>query len=571
MSKNIKLTLSLVTLIILVVGLTQCTKENFVEPIDPFKVEALEPQPANFTLGGGGNAIVLKANRPNVVSRHRGVSSGTGADTLNVVRIRGTLYVKNSKYGDIRLTNGDFNLFAKDSKDFDNNVFTDFKGYAVFNIPNEGIFKYFNFPEMMTMPVGVKKGSDFETGSFEWPVNPDRYYFYYENPNPFPINISSSSLENIKKMAIDPSDPSFFVQGDLDNTVIGSISDAGIAFSAQGFIPFTPLVNEPEMPMYPFNGNIYLSGTIPVMDYPVSVSGEAVVKFNSDVDTDEKNFFSGKNSDFALGINGKVNLDDSRLDWLGVEVTLGTATAELAMKSDGTTKFRFVGLLEDPPVSVSDFIKQVITKDYNFLDYLSPYQTREIFYGSIGSSLSDWSMGFKMQTYLNLPNFSIDMGHSDFYIDPTVMKFSGETVIAGFQRVGVKGIVHDNGEFYFTGYAKNSFSASWHSLSLHFKMSMDVTLAYASGVVSFDGRVVLRGRISFSIFHAGFKLKASVSIHSDGYFKVCFSIGIGRLGFDVCLRYHPNGKAGKFYHPEMRYTRIPLAQVPMENRFPAEK
>ncbi len=570
MSKNIKLTLRLVLLIILVMGLTRCTKENFVEPIDPFKVVQLEPDPADFNIGGGENGIVLKANHDNVVLRHRG-SSSTGADSLSVVRIRGSLYVENSKFGDIRLSNGDFNLIAKDAQDYDNNVFTDFKGYAEFHLPEEGIFKYFNVPSMMTMPVGMKKGSDFEGGSFEWPVNPDRYYFYYENPNPFPINISSSSLENIKKMAIDPSDPSFFVQGDLDNTVIGSISDAGIAFSAQGFIPFTPLVNEPEMPMYPFNGNIYISGTIPVMDYPISVSGEAVVKFNSDVDTDENNFFSGKNSDFAVGINGKVNLDDSRLDWLGVEVTLGTATSELAMQSDGTTKFRFIGMREDPSCSVSDFLAQVITTDLDFLDYLSPYQTREIFYGSIGTSLSDWSMGFKMQTYLNLPNFSIDMGHSDFYIDPTQMKFSGEVTIAGFQRVGIRGFVYNNGDFSLNGYTENHFSASWHSLSIHFNMSLNATLAHTSGVVSFEGRVVLHGRISFSIFHASFKLHASISIHSDGYFKVCFSIGIGRLGFDVCLSFHPGVQAGEEYHPELRYTQIPIEQVPVENRFPAEQ
>ncbi len=561
-SKNILVLIFLIAPLLFFAG---CTKENFVEPIDPFQAKPLQPDAPQFQLGTGTNALILKANKENIAS-----------ETDSLVRIKGALFVENSKYGDIRLSNGDFELI--NSGNSGDNIFNNFRGYAVLNIPQEGFFQYLNFPEMIAMPIGLKKGSEFETESFNWPVNEDRYYFYYENPNPFPINISSSKLENIKKIAIDPTDPYFFASGDIEGTKLGDLSDVGFAFSAQGLIPFSPLVSLKKMPIEGFYGNIYLSGTIPIGDYPVSVSAEGVLKFTSDEMDDAKNFFEGRNSDFALGLNGQVNFDNEALDWMGIEVVLGQATLVFAMDRSGKTLLKFAGIREDPPMSVSDFLKSIITKDYDFLDYLAPYQTKEVFYGSIGNELSDWKMGFKFESKLNLPNdFSIDMGHVYLYLDPTIMNFEGEVVLAGFSHIGMKGTVEMNGNFALTGYAKAGFSASYKALSLSFQLGVDVTLAHRDGVVSFEGNFTMSGKASLDIkvgtLTASFTIHGSCKIASDGSFKLCFSIGIGDFGFDVCLSFNAQQAKiqGKNYHPEMHYKEIPLEQVPIQNRFPAEK
>ncbi len=560
---RMKYFVNVIFLLLISFTLNTCTKENFTEPPDPFEVQQLDPNPQVITLGEGNNALTLKTNQDNV--------SNVGQST----RVKGSLFVKNDKYGDIRISNGDFELTNNglNKNTGEGLYFTGFKGSAIISLPEEGLLKNLTIPGLTAAPIGFKKGSEFDTENFAWPVNKDHYYFYYENLNPFPVNITNSSLENIKKIAIDPTDPFFFVSCDFNGTPLGDLSDVGVGISAQGLIPFNPLVSTDEMPMGDFAGNLYIAGNIPLDPYPASFTGETVLSFGESGGTDNSDkFFNGKDADFKLGLNGQVNFDHTSLDWMGIDVTLGQATMEYYMNGSGDTKLMFVGIRQDPPISVSDFINEIVGHDWDFLDYLAPYETKETFYGSIGTQLSDWMMGFKLDTKLNLPGgFTMDMGHTYFHLDPNQMKFSGEAAVAGFNRIGVDGEVHRNGNFKFTGYYKTHFSAHWHSVSFSYSMGMDVSLKNWDGVVTFSGRVKLHGDACVTILKvkvcAGFTIKASVSISSNGHYKVCFSIGIGKLGFDVCLNYPEQQQTGEEYHPEMRYTEIPLEMVPIENRF----
>lgn len=539
--------------------IVQCTKENFTEPIDPFEIQRLDPNPTTLTLGTGDNALTLKANDASV------------STTPNGKRIKGSLYIANGKYGDIRLSNGDFELTEDTSLSKANNglYFTGFKGVAIINLPQDGLLKNLTIPGLTAAPIGFQKGSEFDLDNYSWPVNPDRYYFYYENLNPFPVNITNSSLENIKKIAIDPTDPFFFVSCDLNGTPLGDISDAGLAISAQGLIPFNPKVSISEFKMDSFYGNLYITGNIPLGDYPVTFTGESVLSFDSDNNEDSDLFFAGKSSDFILGLNGTLFFDSDALDWMGIDVELGSATTEFFMSKTGDTQLRFVGIREEPGFEVSDFIKQIIGKDYNFLDYLAPYQTRETFYGSIGTELSDWEMGFKLDTWLELPGgFNIDMGHCYLFVNTQKMSFDGMARLAGFTAVGVKGDVNfDNGNFKLKGYIKNSFHASAGKLSIGYSLAMDVTLENNNGVVSFGARVKLKGKACLGTLCAHITIRASVNISSNGSFKVCFSVGIGKIGFDVCI--HKNALKDGQYRETMEYEQIPLKLVPMENRFEA--
>ncbi|MBU0472537.1 MAG: hypothetical protein KKF62_00080 [Bacteroidetes bacterium] len=549
MSTNKKYFLNIIALLSITIIAVQCTKENFVEPPDPFEIQKLDPNPEVLTLGEGKNAITLKTNQTNIIN------------TKNGKRIKGSLYVENEKYGDIRLSNGDFELIEDSSTGL---YFTGFKGESIITLPQEGLMKNFEIPGLTAAPIGFKKGTEFETGPYAWPVNENRYYFYYENLNPFPINMTSSALENIKKIAIDPTDPFFFISGDLTGTPLGDISDAGIAISAQGLIPFIPKVSLYDFPMSSFYGNLYITGNVPLGKYPASFTGETVLSFDSDNNEDSELFFSGKSADFILGLNGTVYFEHETLEWMGISVELGNATLEYSMNRSGDTELRFAGERKD--IKVSDFINEVIGKDYDFLDYLKPSSTDMEFFGAIGTELSIWEMGFRMETKLDLPGFSsIDMGHAYLYINPDRMKFDGYAVLAGFSGVGVKGNVNfNNGHFVLTGYVKSGFSASCCKLSISYSLAMDVTLKY-DGDVTFSAKVQLKGKACFGKLCASISIKASVSISSNGSYKICFSVGIGALGFDVCI--DKKALANGQYQEVMTYDEIPLEYVPMENRF----
>ena len=91
------------------------------------------------------------------------------------------------------------------------------------------------------------------------------------------------------------------------------------------------------------------------------------------------------------------------------------------------------------------------------------------------------------------------------------------------------------------------------------------------GVFKFSGKIKLSGEACVSIgkidICAGFTIRGSVSISSDGEFEVCFSIGIGKLGFDVCISYHRSSVRDDDFVQTMTYKEIPIEQVPIENRF----
>jgi hypothetical protein len=321
--------------------------------------------------------------------------------------------------------------------------------------------------------------------------------------------------------------------------------------------------------METFFGNLYISGNIPLGKYPASFTGESVLSFSSNNNEDSDLFFAGKSADFILGLNGTVFFDNEALDWMGIDVELGSATLEYYMSKSGDTKLRFVGERNEPAIEVSDFINQIIGKDYDFLDYLAPYKQREIFYGEIGTELSDWEMGFQLSTWLELPGgYRIDMGHSYLEVSTKRMYYWGEAVVAGFSSIGVKGKVNlENGNFKLTGYQKSGFTANAGKLKIGYNLAMDITFEHYNGDVSFGAKVKLTGKACWGKLCAHITIKSNVHISSKGNYKICFSVGIGKLGFDVCIE--KTSKKNGQYKEVMTYDKVPLEMVPQENRFDA--
>ncbi len=561
-------------LILLVTLWLGCRKANFVEPPDPFAPQQLEANPDIVTLGQGPNALVVKTNHANILQ------------TQNGIRVKGTLFIQNNKYGDMPLTSGDFEL-VKDTagmgKGLITNDYSDISGMALADIPHEGLLKTFQMTGMSALHFGFKKGSDFDLGAFQWPVNKDRYYFYFENSGgPLQATLDGSSFNLIQKIAIDPTDPFVFFQCNLDGTSLGeTLSDIGFAVSVQGFIPFTPAVDLGGIKG--FNGNLYIEGTIPIKDYDIALTGEACVGFNSGDPDGIKNFFSGKMKSFNLGINGKCTLNNDVLDFLNVEVVLGKATVTLSYDKGGKAELKFAGERDLPSETVSDFLAQMIGHDWNFLDYLIPVSQKETFYGTVGNVISDWQLGYKMQTTLKLPGVDpLDMGTSQLEVSTSHMYFFGEAVVGGFVRIGVEGEAQKSGDFKLTGFAKSGFKYSSGILSIGYDLGMSVTLQLqeVSGkrVFTFNGQFHFDGRACVNVgkIHicASVHFKGSATISSDGSYKFCFSIGVGKYGFDVCIsqkRSNSSVRGKPEFIGTMTSTEIPLKLVPENMRFPAEE
>ena len=86
---HLKKYVNLIVVSIAILLLMQCTKENFVEPIDPFEPQKLDANPEELILGSGSNALVLKTNKANLIKTDYGYS------------VKGSVYIENKKYGDI--------------------------------------------------------------------------------------------------------------------------------------------------------------------------------------------------------------------------------------------------------------------------------------------------------------------------------------------------------------------------------------------------------------------------------------------------------------------------------------
>lgn len=532
--------------------IVQCTKENFTEPQDPFEFQRLDPNPANIILGEGASALLVKTNEGNIVETETGL------------RVKGSIYIENKIYGDILLTSGDFEF----TDNAGNNSFSGFTGIGLIEFPKEGIFKNLDVTEIIASPMGFKKGSEFDLEAFSWPVNENRYYFYYENPDRFGAGLTNTSFDNINQVAVDPADPFLYINCSFEGSSFGPIDNLGIAFSTQGLIPYKPLVDYYNIPR--FNGHLYLSGSVPILKYPVAVAGEFVMRFANE-ESDADKFFNGQDFYYKMGMNGQLTFEHDLLDWLDVEVVLGQASVYLDIRDDGETRIKWAGLREVPPTTPSDFIYQVVGQDWDFLDYLAVSQQKEKFYGTIGTNLSDWEFGFSTDSWLQIGSYKIDMGGITLELSPIRMYFEGRAVLAGFTRVKLTGEINRNGNFELKGSVSNSFHASKYGLSIGYSLKIEASLKHSDGKVTFKGKAKLDGEACAGEICVGIGTTVSITISSDGEFEVCFSIGIAGVGYDVCLDFDVvtiNGQQS--YTQTMNYEIIPIEQVPIENRYEPE-
>ncbi len=542
---------------------TTCTKENFVEPPDPFAYQKLDAEPSEFKLGSSDNALILKTNETNVTK------------TENGIRIKGSIFVENGAYGDIRLTNGDVYLTLKEGT---TDIYEGFDSFCLYRLPTEGVF---NGLELLDFPSGkmfYKKGSEFETGAFEWPVSQDRYYFYYENPDPMNGALFKGKLSNLNQVAIDPTDPFVYMSCSFEGTPIGLIEEAGLAMSAQGLIPFEPAVTSYKIPE--FEGHMYLSASIPLAKFPVTVEGETVLAFDKDDDNSSRDFFENNNAAFKMGLNGRALFTPDQLEWLPFDLELGRASLYLNVQKSGSTKLMFVGEREFPPKTPGEFINDLIGRDWEFMKYLSfGTESKETIYGTLGTEISDWEIGFKHESSLNVGGYKIDVAELEMEVSPEHFYFFGEVRVGPISDVSISGDVKRNGNFIFTGSAHTGWKYDQDKnfgIYISFDMGVDVLLKHIDGVVTFRGDIYFEGKACVNIkglpdpcISASFDV--SVEIASSGKITVRFRIGIGKFGFSIKRTWGGKNELQKGSNTgETIVTSIPIEEVPIQNRFPVE-
>ena len=547
LSKYLVRFFAILLLMLVIVG---CRKENFVEPVDPFETQRLDPDPEILTLGSGSNAISLKTNRENIT------------ETDNGIRIKGSVFIANSEFGDIRLTNGDFELLGS------GNSYSGFNGFGLAELPHEGIFQDLLLDGMPATMIGFQKGSEFDTEAFSWPLNDDRYYFYYEYEDGYEANIGEMSMNGIKRVAIDPTDPMFYLWCDFSEGGLGPLQNVGMGFSAQGLLRYRPLVDYYNIPE--FNGNLYFNAAISLEEIPVAIEGEVVLAFRTP-ETDAFAFFNGENGSYKFGANAQLTLDNEALDFLNIEVVLGQASVYYDINTQQESVIKWAGIREQPSSTPSDFVYDIVGQDWDFLDYLQFTEAKSIFYGTISSDLENWEFGFKNNWWMKIGGYQIDMGSCYLEFSTDHLFFGGSMPLAGFGRAAVDGSIYRNGNFEFKGTVSHGFEASAKGLSIGYSLKIDITFKNDDGTVSLKGKAKLKGKACLGKLCAKFSISASVSISSDGSFEVCFSIGVGKIGYEVCLNFDSANLNGEeSYKQTMHATEIPLEQVPLENRFPAE-
>lgn len=552
-----------------------CVENIFVPPPDLFVKQRLEPNPRSITFGSGSNALIIKTNKANVT------------DTEHGIRIRGSLFIQNKKYGDIRLTSGDFVLLKASSKnlgkyfspeygelpvsrglfksnDESGTEYVGFAGYGLVELPNQGIVKNLQVLGVDGAPIGFIKGSELK----DWPVGSDNYYFFMNLESGVKVEVGKSSLSGVKRIAIDPLDPYFYVSCDFEGSTLGPITNIGFAVSAQGFIPFNPLIDIYKLPS--FNGNLYLTGTVSLTKFPVSIMGETVIGFNVGDPRGSEKFFNGEDVNLDVGLNGEATLEHDLLEILDFDIVLGQASLYFMMKESGDAELNFIGVVKTPAFTPSEMMYKIIGVDWKFLDYIVPQRSETTLYATIGTEPSDWELGFKQKSFLDiLGKWKLDMGETFLEIDSDHMAFKGESSVAGFVRVGVEGEVHKNGDFKLTGYKKKGFTLNWGRLYLSFRLGMNLTVALQDKVFTMRGKFNIGGKACVEILEvdvcAEMSLNAEASISTNGNFELKFRIGIGKLGFDVKINFSFDEYGNSI--ETMTYEEIPIEMVPLENRF----
>ncbi len=596
--KYARVFLQLFIMVAFIVIAAGCKKDVYVEPEDPYEKERLNSDHINIIFGDAETGYVIKTNTENVETTESGN-----------IRIRGTLYTDNDAFGPMKLTSGDFIFFnganaAKESyahesygelpvykgkytiKGYEKEDITaeGFAGFAEFNIPKVGFLQELMIPFMEGSPIGYVNGSELE----DWPLNPDRKYFYFDYSK---LNSSADGVEfkikestvALDRIAIDPFDPFLYMHAGLDIPKL-PLNDIGFGLSLQGNINF----EVPEHLQYGKiegfdNGNILIEGSVDLSallsGVPIGVGGQIVLGFPTGNWEDITNFFDNQEVYLSLGASGQVTLDADYIPMLGVELLLGEAVMTAFLNpSEDRAIISFVGQMEQPSYSPRELFEELSGADVQLLDYLNMgWEQTFTVWGSAGISADDWLLGIKNEVAFVVADHTIISADAMLEIDKDHIYVEANAEIVLFGEAKLIGDIKYDGSVFIGAYCEAHFDETFAGLHLKIDFESNTELNIESNG---DWRFYSKGQfygeagIDLPPWGGPFSYYASVSINmgyeaeidSDGKFRVCANIGIDGFGFDVCMDFNKKGE-----RHNMTVKNTDYKNIPQEKRYFSEK
>jgi hypothetical protein len=169
-------------------------------------------------------------------------------------------------------------------------------------------------------PVYAAAGYDYgrNAKNVDVPLDDDRKYFFFTFSAGLEAMVGdlevSCALNQSATMALDPSDPAFFMRASLGG-LMGPVDEASIGFSIGGHLEFEPRATWGiDREAASFEGHFWIGGQVNLNEVglPLAVSGNTVYDFDPNDDgkslfeTPEDGFRFGSNSGLAMSIDAKL-------------------------------------------------------------------------------------------------------------------------------------------------------------------------------------------------------------------------------------------------------------------------
>lgn len=430
---------SRIVLPILVYLTISACSEQVVMPINQFATETLDTVNAQgFFVEGLGEVFVNQ-------DRFRATENG--------IEVFGTIFTE-SESGLISLSSGDFVL----GQEVDG-VYQSLEGYGLSQLPEVSFFEDFEALVNPASYISFRSGAEIKLDDPDAPLQDDISYLAI-SPDALldaaPTFEVGKSRLTMGAFYIDPTDPSVYLNGAVEGPI--SIENAGVGLSANGRLVFEPyeysdeLVSIMNVPLSNVEGNIFIKGDIPIPQYSILVSGEAIVGFVLNENGAADFFENGlEGAEFRMGVNGSVFLTNAALDYMpnDVELELGRSTVILNTEQEGQNYIQAAG-----EMNTGDLAGKLLAGIDNsgfFSNVSFPGSTLEA-YAYLGDDLENSQFYISNTIGVNIPGIGEqELAKALLEITSEYVRAEGRMQIPGLVSASLGGRFFYDGQFSLTG------------------------------------------------------------------------------------------------------------------------
>ena len=468
------------------------------------------------------------------------------SDRINIqdglAQIKGTLFTKvEDQY--VALTSGDFTLSDPDA----NGVYGDFVGYGKAAIPEIGAFGDIVTELATGADFGFQNGTTIRANDELAPVQEELNYFGITLNEQIGEKLEFKIKNTVftpEAFYMDPNDPMIYFRGNL-GTPKFAVEDAGIGLSARGNLQFTPFEYSDELesimkvPLSPIDGNIFISGLVPIPKFNISVYGEALIGFvlndNGFTDFFEQGF---EDAQYRMGINGQVLLDEGFISFLP-ETELGRATVILELEQSADQYIQVAGEMQ----MTADFLPEMLGKlDGGVLSssFSMPVQKVESYF-YVGNDVNNSQFFIRTTLSMTVPGIGEqELIEAMFGVDSQQIFIGGSMGVPGLALVYIEGDVYYDGRFRLAGGASLEVDVEVAKL----KVGFDVVVTNEGFAIE----AVARGEIA----EQSVEVSASVKLNWEtGDMEICMDLPV--VG-NTCASFREGQQRtlnGRLYRPQL--------------------